>query len=119
MSQNEESKSSFSHKAPMSATDLRCYFQCVEVFKKDYDLRIHLKIRHRGDDKKESEKAYKAAEEDIAQVKRSACSHLKTCHKIKWEEYIGYVRDMMKDEQRESSSISMLSTVARYIKMLT
>merc|ERR1712133_171578 len=72
MSQNRGSKGSFSHKAPVSATDLRCYFQCVEVFKKDYDLRIHLKIRHRGEDEKELEKAYQAAEEEIALVRRSA-----------------------------------------------
>merc|ERR1712126_542847 len=74
MSQNRGSKGSFSHKAPVSATDLRCYFQCVEVFKKDYDLRIHLKIRHRGEDEKELEKAYQAAEEEIALVRRSACT---------------------------------------------
>jgi len=63
---------SFSHKAPPCSTDLRCYFQCPEAFKKDVDLRIHLKLRHRNEPEAELRRAYQAAEEEIALVKRSA-----------------------------------------------
>jgi hypothetical protein len=31
---------------PLS-TSLRCYFKCGEVFRKDYQLFLHLKLRHR------------------------------------------------------------------------
>jgi len=33
--------------APLS-TSLRCYFECEEVFRKDYQLFLHLKLRHRS-----------------------------------------------------------------------
>ena len=33
---------------PVLATDLQCYFtHCQEVFKKDYQLFLHLKLKHR------------------------------------------------------------------------
>ena len=50
---------------PLS-TDLQCYFQCDEVFKKDYQLHLHLKLRHRDEPPEELEKAYEAANEEIA-----------------------------------------------------
>merc|ERR1719158_2271343 len=54
------------------ATDLQCYFGCEEVFKKDYQLHLHLKLRHRNEDPEELEKAYEAANEEIALTRRSA-----------------------------------------------
>ena len=50
---------------PLS-TDLQCYFQCDEVFKKDYQLHLHLKLRHRDEPPEQLEKAYEAANEEIA-----------------------------------------------------
>merc|ERR1712223_1371567 len=64
---------SFSHKAPISALDLRCYFDCPEGFKKDHDLRLHVKLRHRNEDPDELRRAFQAAEEEIALVSRSGC----------------------------------------------
>ena len=54
------------------ATDLQCYFGCDEVFKKDYQLHLHLKLRHRNEEPEELEKAYEAANEEIALTRRSA-----------------------------------------------
>ena len=54
------------------STDLQCYFGCDESFKKDYQLHLHLKLKHRNEDPKELEKAYEAAEEEIALTRRSA-----------------------------------------------
>jgi len=56
---------------PLS-TDLQCYFNCEEVFKKDYQLHLHLKLRHRNEDPGELERAYEAANEEIALTRRSA-----------------------------------------------
>ena len=56
---------------PLS-TDLQCYFQCDEVFKKDYQLHLHLKLRHRDEPADQLEKAYEAANEEIALTRRSA-----------------------------------------------
>merc|ERR1719474_1782682 len=56
---------------PLS-TDLQCYFQCDEVFKKDYQLHLHLKLRHRDEPPELLEKAYEAANEEIALTRRSA-----------------------------------------------
>jgi len=96
----------FSHKAPACATDLHCYFQCSEAFKKDVDLRIHLKLKHRNEDETELRRAFQAAEEEIALVKRSASTfqcalcpkkfnargsfsgHIKNVHKKNWFEYL-------------------------------
>jgi len=55
---------------PLS-TDLQCYFSCKEVFKKDYQLFLHLKLRHRLEPRGELEKAYAAAHEEIALTRRS------------------------------------------------
>ena len=54
------------------STDLQCYFGCDESFKKDYQLHLHLKLKHRNEEPKELEKAYEAAEEEIALTRRSA-----------------------------------------------
>merc|ERR1712110_927589 len=35
------------------STNLRCYFGCEDTFKKDYDLHLHLKLRHRNEDMNE------------------------------------------------------------------
>jgi len=96
----------FSHKAPRCATDLQCYFQCPEAFKKDTDLRLHLKLRHRNEDENELRRAWQAAEEEIALVKRSASTfqcamcpnkfgargsfsgHVRNVHKKNWFEYL-------------------------------
>lgn len=54
------------------STDLQCYFGCDESFKKDYQLHLHLKLKHRNEDPQELAKAYEAAEEEIALTRRSA-----------------------------------------------
>ena len=54
------------------STDLQCYFGCDESFKKDYQLHLHLKLKHRNEDPNELAKAYEAAEEEIALTRRSA-----------------------------------------------
>lgn len=95
----------FSHKAPTLPLDLRCYFECQEVFKKDYDLRLHLKIKHRNEDPDELRNAYQAAEEEIALTSRSGCKficalckkpftndsslygHTQKIHKVSWSSY--------------------------------
>lgn len=97
---------SFSHKAPMLSTDMRCYFGCSEGFKKDVDLRLHLKLRHRGENENELRRAYQAAEEEIALVASSASTFqcalcpkrfnnhktfydhvVKRTHKMEWLDY--------------------------------
>ena len=57
------------------STDLRCYFGCDELFKKDYQLHLHLKLRHRDEDPEELRAAYEAADEEIALTKvlRNCC----------------------------------------------
>jgi len=105
MKSNLKSPSSFSHKAPSLATDLHCYFQCTETFKKDFDLRLHLKLRHKHEDPNELRKALAAAEDEISFVRRSGskfqcaiCSktyesdstmggHAKKAHGLTWSEY--------------------------------
>ena len=87
------------------ATDLQCYFGCDEVFKKDYQLHLHLKLRHRNEEPEELEKAYEAANEEIALTRRSAslftCAlcpkvfndngafygHIQNKHEITYREY--------------------------------
>ena len=54
------------------STDLQCFFGCDESFKKDYQLHLHLKLKHRNEDPEELAKAYEAAEEEIALTRRSA-----------------------------------------------
>lgn len=95
----------FSHKAPASSTDMRCYFECSETFKKDCDLRLHLKLRHKDEDEEELRRAYQDAEEEIALVSRSASTyqcalcprkfnnigsmydHIRKGHNMAWLEY--------------------------------
>ena len=57
------------------STDLRCYFGCDELFKKDYQLHLHLKLKHRDEDPEELKAAYEAADEEIALTKvlRNCC----------------------------------------------
>lgn len=95
----------FSHKAPTLASDMRCYFECKEVFKKDFEIRLHLKLKHRSEDVNELRKAYQAAEEEIALTRRSASTfqcamcpktmhengpfhkHILKTHKMEWMDY--------------------------------
>jgi len=96
----------FSHKAPVLSTDMRCYFGCPEGFKKDYDLRLHLRVRHKDEDENELRKAHQAAEEEIALTSSSASTFqcalcprtfnnhktfydhiVKRTHKTPWLEY--------------------------------
>lgn len=95
----------FSHKATILSTDMRCYFGCNEGFKKDYDLRLHLKLRHRNEDETEMRAAYQDAEDEIALTKRSMSifqcvlcptqhsgsgrfyEHIKQAHNMKWQHY--------------------------------
>ena len=65
------SPASSANYGPVS-TDLQCYFGCDESFKKDYQLHLHLKLKHRNEDPHELSKAYEAAEEEIALTRRSA-----------------------------------------------
>ena len=71
LSFNLFSSSSASNNFALS-TDLQCYFGCDESFKKDYQLHLHLKLKHRNEDPEELAKAYEAAEEEIALTRRSA-----------------------------------------------
>ena len=71
LSFNLYSSSSASNNFALS-TDLQCYFGCDESFKKDYQLHLHLKLKHRNEDPEELAKAYEAAEEEIALTRRSA-----------------------------------------------
>ena len=64
--------SSSSNNLAALSTDLQCYFGCDESFKKDYQLHLHLKLKHRNEDPEELAKAYEAAEEEIALTRRSA-----------------------------------------------
>lgn len=61
----------FSHKASILPTDMRCYFGCNQGFKKDYDLRLHIKLKHRDQSEEELQRAYQDAEEEIALVTRT------------------------------------------------
>jgi len=65
----------FSHRAPLLATDMRCYFGCPEGFKKEADFRLHLKLRHRNENEDELRKAYQHLEEEIALVCTSASTY--------------------------------------------
>ena len=87
------------------STDLQCYFNCEETFKKDYELHLHLKIHHRNEEPGELEKAYTAANEEVAFTRRSAsvytCAmcprvyndygaftgHIKKGHSMSYQEY--------------------------------
>eukprot|EP00095_Tigriopus_kingsejongensis_P008992 maker-scaffold783_size97670-snap-gene-0.20 protein:Tk08992 transcript:maker-scaffold783_size97670-snap-gene-0.20-mRNA-1 annotation:"hypothetical protein HMPREF1544_09400" len=89
---------------PLS-TDLQCYFGCDEVFKKDYQLYLHLKLKHRSETTDEIARAYEAADEEIALTKRSGSvfqcslcpkqfndngafySHIQSKHDMQWRDY--------------------------------
>jgi len=68
---NGRAANRFSHKSLSLVTALHCYFQCIETFKKDFDLRIHLKLRHKKEDPEKLRRAGAAAEDEISFVKRS------------------------------------------------
>jgi len=53
------------------ASDLQCYFNCGEVFKKGYDLELHLKLRHKDENPQELARAAEAAKFEIALTRRS------------------------------------------------
>jgi len=55
------------------AADMHCYFNCGEVFKKGYDLQVHIRLRHKGEDAAELARAEEDAKFEIALTKRSAC----------------------------------------------
>jgi len=57
------------------ASDMHCYFNCGAVFKKGYDLQLHIKLRHKGEDSIEIARAGEAAKFEIALTKRSACQY--------------------------------------------
>ena len=64
-------KNSARKSEPLS-TDLLCYFGCEEGFKKDFQLYLHLKLKHGDEDPAELDKAFEAANEEIALTRRSA-----------------------------------------------
>jgi len=71
------------HVSKPLATDMHCYFNCGEVFKKGYDLQLHIKLRHREEDPVERARAEEAAKFEIALTKRSACLYkCALCEKI-------------------------------------
>eukprot|EP00092_Neocalanus_flemingeri_P030129 GFUD01032707.1.p1 GENE.GFUD01032707.1~~GFUD01032707.1.p1 ORF type:complete len:653 (-),score=136.83 GFUD01032707.1:29-1936(-) len=53
------------------ASDMQCYFNCGEVFKKSYDLELHLKLRHKEEDPIELARAAESAQFEIALTRRS------------------------------------------------
>ena len=87
------------------STDMRCYFGCDEVFKKDYQLHLHLKLKHRNVDPKELIRAYQAADDEIALTRRSGSTfqcaicpktfndngafygHIQSKHNMQWKDY--------------------------------
>ena len=91
--------------ASSSATDLHCPLGCNESFKKDFQVHLHLKLRHRGEPPEVMKRAYQLVEEEVELTKRSASiyqcalcekqfndngafySHISTKHGMKWNEY--------------------------------
>jgi len=57
------------------AAGMHCYFNCGAVFRKGYDLQLHIKLRHKGEDSVEIARAEEAAKFEIALTKRSACQY--------------------------------------------
>merc|ERR1719186_368751 len=53
------------------ASDLHCYFDCGSVFKKGYDLDLHLKLRHSKEDPNELTRAFESMKFEIALTQRS------------------------------------------------
>ncbi len=89
-----------------SSTDLHCPFGCDnETFKKDYQLHLHLKLKHRNEPAEELKRAYEAVEEEIALTRRSASvfqcalcekqfndngafyNHISSKHSMQWKDY--------------------------------
>ena len=84
---------------------MRCYFGCDEMFKKDYQLHLHLKLKHRNEDPIEIKRAYQAADEEIALTRRSGSTfqcavcpktfndngafygHIQSKHNMQWKDY--------------------------------
>ena len=84
---------------------MQCYFGCDEPFKKDFQLHLHLKLKHRNEPAEELAKAYAFADEEIALTRRSASTfqcalcqkqfndngafygHIQTKHNMQWKEY--------------------------------
>jgi len=73
MNKEKKEKAKFKKECDLPlSTDLQCYFNCEEAFKKDYQLHLHLKLKHRNEDPEELKRAYEAANEEIALTRRSA-----------------------------------------------
>jgi len=105
MEEDYQGGGAFSHKATTLSTDLRCYFNCPQGFKKDYDLRLHIKLRHANESEAELRNAYQAAEEEIALTSRNASTykcalctmsyrdhggfygHIRKSHNMQWQDY--------------------------------
>ena len=87
------------------STDMRCYFGCDDLFKKDYQLHLHLKLKHRNAAPNELKRAYQAADEEIALTRRSGSTfqcavcpktfndngafygHIQSKHNMQWKDY--------------------------------
>merc|ERR1712223_901996 len=122
----------FSHRATASAADMHCYFECPETFKKDADLRIHLKLRHKNEDESELRRAYQAAEEEIALVSMNSSTfqcaictkkitnrqtfydHTKKVHDLPWLQY----KAQYGDSEVESSAFEckICGRVVKYVR---
>ena len=88
-----------------SSTDLHCPLGCNESFKKDFQVHLHLKLRHRNEPQEVMKRAFELVEEEVELTKRSASiyqcalcekqfndngafySHISTKHSMKWNEY--------------------------------
>jgi hypothetical protein len=88
-----------------SPTDLHCYFGCDEAFKKDFQLNLHLRLKHKHAEPEALNRAFQAAEDEIAFTRRSGSTfqcalcgkimysadcfygHTKSKHNLIWQEY--------------------------------
>merc|ERR1712090_77444 len=86
------------HPAPSFSTDLHCYFQCSETFKRDYDLRQHPRGRHQNEPPLEYRNALQALEDEVYFVN----SKLEKNKIVKME-------DFMKSERTENESLSIVT----------
>jgi len=87
------------------STDMRCYFGCEEGFKKDFQLKLHLKLKHKNENPDQLSRAYQDAEMEICLVRRNGSTfqcaicqqkiydegvfydHTKGKHNMPWMEY--------------------------------
>ena len=87
------------------ATDLHCYFQCEETFKKDFQLNLHLRLKHKNASPSELDKAFQALDDEVAFTRRSGSTfecaicqkrmvvsdvfynHTKSVHNMPWPQY--------------------------------